>query len=70
MSLKPSTPDHQTNLGRQIGRERAQVDILQGIRQDPDRIWRPSLASPEYIAGLIEGYRETIAGNAPRSLED
>jgi hypothetical protein len=69
MSLKPSTPDHERKIGRQMGRERARLDRVQGVRQQPDRLWRPATASDAYVEGLCEGYREEFE-DKPRSLED
>lgn len=70
MSLKPSTPERQRAMGRQIGRERAEIDIHKGVRQDPEHLWCSATASPAFREGLATGYRERMNPNAPRSLED
>lgn len=70
MSIKPRTPDHDRRLGRQMGRERARLDQNQGIRQQSaEQLWRPHTASPDYVAGLWEGYQEIMDGR-PSHLED
>lgn len=70
MGIKIPTPEKQRRLGRQMGRERAELDRNQGIRQQSaDQLWRPHTASPDYVDGLWEGYQEVMEGR-PKHLED
>ncbi len=56
------TPEEWERIGRQIGQERGQLDMMANDVQPVDRLWVPANVTPDYVRGLYRGYRETVAG--------
>ena len=68
MGSKIITPERWRRIGLEIGRERGQLDRIEGKVIAPEELWLPDNAHPAYIAALKEAYREAVSG-APSSLE-
>jgi hypothetical protein len=53
------------NAGRQIGRERATLDLLAGRPKDPAKIAVGEGCHPAWGEGLRQGYREGLEARDP-----
>lgn len=56
------TQEQWRTIGRQMGRERGQLDSMAGMVQPVERLWIPDGVDDAYVEGLHEGYLEIIAG--------
>lgn len=55
-------------IGRQLGRERAALDLRDNAVTTADALWVPPNATPAFAEGLRQGYLEGISGR-PQPLE-
>lgn len=60
------TREEWKQIGRQVGRERGQLDHQAGIQQPLDKLWIPGGVDAAYVEGLVEGYMETVTGPVPQ----
>ena len=63
-----ATTPNWTRNGRELGRERALLDLRNNTITPVEKLWIPDRAPPEYADALRQSYQSTIAG-APASLE-